>query len=275
MFEQRWVTGATGTSMGSKDGVLSAFPSFHIGGPGVVEQGYLQWAGTFAYTDTRVGYWAGNGSIASLSQGVRSGPIVLFDRQGQVSSMLAPLTSFMSASIVQEGGTVQVGVVGSMESVPAGWSLETILYYERDGVTACVEHWGDLMLDKYGKVRSDAWDEFTVQYLGHCSTHTQTVHTIPPPLPSPHSPLPSDAMRYVPGYNTDNGACQRQRTAPASPRLTPLLTLTTPPLSCSRLDYYYNVRLFQHTPHITLLPSPTPRLPFSPAHITQSLACIC
>ena len=83
VFQQRWVTGATGTSTGDMNGVLSAFPSFHMGADGIEEQGYLQWAGQFAWDDTKVGYWAGNGSTAQLeTMGVRSGPIVPVRQEG-------------------------------------------------------------------------------------------------------------------------------------------------------------------------------------------------
>ena len=228
VFTQTWVTGATGTSMGSKDGVLSAFPSFHIGGADVGEQGYVQWAGQFAWDDTKIGYWAGNGSRASLeSLGVRSGPIVLFDAQGRTASMLAPLSSFMSASVVQAGDMVHVGVVGSMESIPAGWQLDTILYYEDDGVTSCVQHWGDLMLTKYGKVRSDAYDEFTVKYLGYnTGTPTPTTSSTPTYSP-PHHPPPSSTLLPVP-LHPHPPLPPLSLSPPVPPQTTEPTTTTTP-----------------------------------------------
>ena len=170
VFSQRWLSGASGTSTGDKNGVLSSFPAFRIGGSGVESQGYLQWGGTFAFTNTRVGRWSGGDALPALESGIRSGPVVLFDQSGQLVSVLSPLSSFMSASLVQEADLVQLGVLGSIRSVPAGWQLDSILYWESGGLNAindCVEHWGDLLLSKYGKRRSDAYESHTVQFLGY------------------------------------------------------------------------------------------------------------
>ena len=166
VFEQVWVTGAQGTSVGNSDAVLSAFPSFRPKGAATL-LGALQWGDGFA--DNRVFLFSGTGATLPLYRGGTSGPLVLFNKAGRVTATLSPFNSFMSSSLAasKDGSVMEFGVVGSMQSIPAGHSVETIAVFGDEGVTEGVLAWGDALLTKYGKRREAYLDEFLVQYLGY------------------------------------------------------------------------------------------------------------
>ena len=166
VFEQVWVTGAQDTSVADSDAALSAFPSFRPK-EATAELGALQWGDGFA--DNRVFLFSGTGATLPLYRGGTSGPLVLFDKSGRVSATLSPFNSFMSSSLVasKDGSLMHFGVVGSMLSVPAGYTVETIAMFDDRGVTEGVLAWGDALLTRYGKRREAYLDEFLVQYLGY------------------------------------------------------------------------------------------------------------
>ena len=192
VFEQLWVTGSTGTSISNSDSVLSGFPTFRPKGA-ATNLGAIQWSDGF---DTNKAFvFAGTNATLPLSRGGVSGPIVLFDKRGRTTCVVSSFSNFMSGSNVasKDGLQVQFGVVGSMQSVPAGYSLETIAVFDDRGVNEGVITWGDALLTRYNKRREAYLDDFTNQYLGYCTdngayyyyhvgethehTHTQLHHT--------------------------------------------------------------------------------------------------
>ena len=72
----------------------------------------------------------------------------------------------MATSVAEAGGEVQWGVIGTMEEVPAGWSMETLMHIEAEGVNAAVLHWGVALLQAYGKKRSTALTEISTSHVG-------------------------------------------------------------------------------------------------------------
>ena len=58
------------------------------------------------------------------------------------------------------------GIMGGVLSVPAGYSLQTILSYSNQGVNAAFESWGDKLLQRYQKSRDVSFSDFTTNYLG-------------------------------------------------------------------------------------------------------------
>ena len=168
VFEQQWVTGAAGTAAGNSDSVLSAFPTFRPAAA-AVPLGAMQWVGDFNLNQVFV--FAGPNSSLPLAKGGPSGPIVLFDKRGAVSAVLSSFSSFMSASNVasKDGQTVEFGVAGSMTSVPAGYSLETIAVFDDRGISQSVLTWGDALLRRYGKRREAYQDDFTNVWLGYAT----------------------------------------------------------------------------------------------------------
>ena len=75
------------------------------------------------------------------------------------------MASSLTAS--KDSSTLQFGVVGSMRSIPAGYSVETIAVFNDGGITEGVMAWGDALLTRYGKRREAYFEEFLLQYLGY------------------------------------------------------------------------------------------------------------
>ena len=189
VFDQVWLSDSADTSVGNSDAVLSAFPSFVPKGSSEA-LGALQWSDGFDGNHEFA--WSGPNATASpqLSRGGTSGPLVLFDRSGRVAVTISPFSSFMSASLAaSKAGIAEYGVVGSMKSVPAGYSLSTIAVFGDSGVTNTVLAWGDALLVQYGKLRQAAWEEQTTRYLGYATdngayyyvSHDNTTLSIAPP----------------------------------------------------------------------------------------------
>ena len=181
VFDQLWVSGATGTSVNDSNAVLSAFPAFIPSGSEVT-LGALQWYS--AFDQNVVFQWSGHSTSGNeslhLSNGGESGPLVLFDAHAQVSVTLSPFSQFMSASLALSSSSslsshtkpntaavAEYGVAGSMESVPAGYMLSTIAVFGDSGLTNNVLAWGDALLAQYGKQRMAMYEEITTQYLGY------------------------------------------------------------------------------------------------------------
>ena len=169
VFDQVWLTGATGTGAQGSDSVLSSFPSFSPKGSSTA-LGALQWSEGFDTNHEWV--WSGANATATLplSRGGVSGPIVLFDRRGQHAVTLSSFSNFMAASVAaSKSGVAEYGIVGSMTSVPAGYTLSTIAVFGSAGITNTVLAWGDALLAQYGKSRMAAWEEHTTRYLGYAT----------------------------------------------------------------------------------------------------------
>lgn len=60
-----------------------------------------------------------------------------------------------------------IGIMGNVSEVPAGYSLQTLLFVKRDGINDAVLSWGELLRSKYGtKTSSTSSADITRNYLG-------------------------------------------------------------------------------------------------------------
>ena len=67
--------------------------------------------------------------------GLESGPLVLFDEAGNVL-IVSPFNEFMAASYwhhTQEK-TINWGIMGGVNDVPAGFSYSTMIYHGTEGI---------------------------------------------------------------------------------------------------------------------------------------------
>ena len=70
-----------------------------------------------------------------LPDGLYSGPLVLFDQNDNVL-ILSSFNRFTAASYMHDvkTDTVGWGVMGNVDSIPAGFELETILFSGQNGI---------------------------------------------------------------------------------------------------------------------------------------------
>ena len=103
--------------------------------------------------------------------GYQAGPLAMFAADGE-TKILSPLTEHMS-SVMNAGlngsAAVAVGVGGSVRSIPAGHSMQTILY-SGQGIRDSYEAWGDAMMQFHGKKRTALDHDVFISHLGYSTT---------------------------------------------------------------------------------------------------------
>lgn len=169
VFEQLFPLGANATSMGptqdSQNVVLSSWPSFDVAATSV-DLGYLGYAGQMVGWNTYTGIW---NAQTILQGGVgNSGPLVLFNQDASTSIVISAFSNFMAHSQYFDPAahTLSYGLMGSITSVPVGYTLETIVY-AGDGINAGMLGWGDALLTRYNKQRHAYKRDYTLQTLGY------------------------------------------------------------------------------------------------------------
>ena len=103
--------------------------------------------------------------------GYESGPLAMFDASGR-TLLLSSLTEHMS-SVMNAGANgsaaIVVGVGGAVQSVPAGHSMQAILF-SGTGIRDTYEAWGDAMLKFHGKARTSLDHDVFISHLGYSTT---------------------------------------------------------------------------------------------------------
>jgi hypothetical protein len=64
------------------------------------------------------------------------------------------------------GRSVAFGPLGSIVSIPTGYTIETVVSLGQ-GINKAVEAWGDLLLAQYGKNRYSYKEDYLLQTLGY------------------------------------------------------------------------------------------------------------
>ncbi|QDZ24382.1 hypothetical protein A3770_13p69000 [Chloropicon primus] len=151
-------------------GLSSAFPSFaRVEGASEEELGFMEYYGIFengkdGAEGPNLGLWHKDVVMGGLS----SGPIALFNENGN-AIVISSHSNFMSASVdSSEGGVVDWGIMGSVGRIPAGFSVSHVLFASNRGINHAFRSWGDHMLSYYGKPPHRAVeDDITNEYLGY------------------------------------------------------------------------------------------------------------
>ena len=144
VFTQVYIGENDRIGQGNISHVSSSFPQFNTSHhPEIVEQGYFQYN---TNKDPHIWNSAAYPSPPALGSGHAVGPIVIFDRGNssvrQVASIISPYSNFMEASMVQDkAGQLHIGLMDSYPTVPSGYTLETMVYIQGNGVTQMMEHW--------------------------------------------------------------------------------------------------------------------------------------
>ncbi|EGD83514.1 hypothetical protein PTSG_04123 [Salpingoeca rosetta] len=171
MFTQRWVSGGKNTSAGTTDNVLSSFPSFNLSHtpPSSLHLGCAGWFGTFiddSHRGPAIGKWP-DGTVG----GKDFGPMVLFDRDTDDAVVFAAASEFMAASVEKTDNALRAGILGSVEEVPAGFSVAFSLTLNTTGVNNAMTSWGRALRRHYNKSSAPAQCDLTLQYLGYNTDH--------------------------------------------------------------------------------------------------------
>ena len=168
VFTQTYLTTLTGTNT-TRQSIVSSYPAFHLLPASSTQPlGFYQWAAQFFWTSRRAGRFD---DTADIYGGVETGPVVVFDETADTAVMMAPFDQFMDSSMAVEdrgsGRELGYGPLGNMLTVPAGWSMRTILYFDDGGVVNTVTRFGDLMRAVYGKSREVSAADLVNSYLGY------------------------------------------------------------------------------------------------------------
>eukprot|EP00051_Salpingoeca_urceolata_P021745 m.344479 g.344479 ORF g.344479 m.344479 type:complete len:749 (-) comp19854_c2_seq17:290-2536(-) len=164
VFSQKFLEDATGTATGNRQDVSSCFPSFNMSIDAT--RGYVSYQGDMTGSSTRVGTW---GDVSALGTGVRgTGPIVVFKKDLSVSTVVSPYSNFMSLNQAyhKHTNTLAFGLAGSVDKVPAGFTLETIVSVG-SGINQGMNTWGDILLSQYGKKRHAYRQDMAMELLGY------------------------------------------------------------------------------------------------------------
>ena len=71
--------------------------------------------------------------MKKLPDGLLSGPMLLFDKTGKVL-IISAFSEFMANSYYHNNTTVGWGIMGDVNYVPNGYTIETVLFYSSRGI---------------------------------------------------------------------------------------------------------------------------------------------
>lgn len=185
-FQQLFPQQLEQTSAGNADELISSFPSFEISREDGT-RGYAHWVSWYyddpeheedashrkllkapGFSTPTYGEW---GSEMILAGGIGgTGVTCVYD---QVSSDSVVLSAFENPMVVSHvstsPGRLQYGIMGNVSSIPANFSVTTVLSVSGSGVNHAVRNWGKNLRTHYGKQSLDVSRamDVTLQYLGY------------------------------------------------------------------------------------------------------------
>ena len=171
VFTQHWPRGANGTATGTRDAVQSAFPAFTVAGEDGA-RGYVSLSGSMI-GDFHVGSW--NDKTGGIAGGLAGGPVAVFDGN-MTTAVLSPASQFMASSFAYSkaatngggsgGGVLSAGVLGSVTSIPPGYSTSFVLQAAA-GFNSAWQQWGAALRADFGKTDALLDTDTTLTKLGY------------------------------------------------------------------------------------------------------------
>eukprot|EP01120_Amphizonella_sp_Union-15-10_P008061 TRINITY_DN2821_c0_g1_i1.p1 TRINITY_DN2821_c0_g1~~TRINITY_DN2821_c0_g1_i1.p1 ORF type:complete len:734 (+),score=155.15 TRINITY_DN2821_c0_g1_i1:26-2227(+) len=166
-FEQIFPQGAQDTSVGNPNELISNFPSFNLPDPSSDPLGYMTYVGNMLGE----GVYGIFDSMNTIPGGLDSGPLVLFNQDLSISSVLSASTQFMAGSIAQVDfapmkAAAAFGIMGNVTHVPKGFRIESILYVG-SGINDLIFNWGRSLLKRFNKDPSGPSFDYSLKYLGY------------------------------------------------------------------------------------------------------------
>lgn len=167
IFEQSFPKGCSGmASPSGENDLVTGFPVFGEAKTQLNDNNtaYLAWSGGMSPGHT--GLWvADRVDYAGLNS--QGGPLALFDRS-LATLVLSPASGFMTAQLAfgsSTGEALGAGHNGMVDTVPAGWTLETVLVGGQ-GIGVTMDLWGDVLLARGGKERTKPDADLIISTLG-------------------------------------------------------------------------------------------------------------
>ncbi|KAH9500569.1 hypothetical protein Btru_072292 [Bulinus truncatus] len=161
-YLQNW----TGTSAQDPQYVISGFPTFKTGPASGVDLGYLGYGSDFSgYSGLDIGRWS---MTSYFETGTGGGPLVIFDNSSN-AMVVSPLSQFMATSnnvsFMQQ--QVSYGILGLVDTVPAGFQVDFIVYFSDRGINQAVTEWGQFLQFYYDKLPYRRISSLTLNYMGY------------------------------------------------------------------------------------------------------------
>ncbi|XP_045596142.1 uncharacterized protein [Procambarus clarkii] len=200
VFKQEFPDGLQGTSTGNKDLVSACYPSLVLPSssdapdlryitPGGFMAGWTLYSHGSMFTD-----------VDWFRDGEDGGVVVLFQGEDEAvaSVVVSALTQPMATNVWldRDHWTLDWGVQGLAEHIPAGFSSEVIIYPGVEGITKNIMAWGDALKRYHGAAKmQDTSADFLTYYTDNGAYHY-------------YNPLPyinfRDALTHVYNYSLDN-----------------------------------------------------------------------
>ncbi|CAL4065625.1 unnamed protein product, partial [Meganyctiphanes norvegica] len=200
VYKQEFPEGLQGTSTGDTDGTSTAFPRLIL--PSDDDMPGAQWI-------TPGGYMAGwtlfsSGSVNDLNKfrdGEDGGIVVLYAPQNVIipSVVISPLSQPMATNVHldHDSRTVEWGVQGLAENIPAGFTLEVIMREDVEGIVRNVMRWGAAVQQYHNS--SSKIEDPSIDYLSYWTDNGASLYYNPVPYTNFQ-----DALIHVYNHTKDN-----------------------------------------------------------------------
>jgi hypothetical protein len=150
VFEQSFPSGIASLDLGDYDLAATVFPSLTTL---TTSLGFFTVAGNMGCPGATRECTYTSQNLTALPSGAAGGaPLAMFDASSEQRTLIvSPASNFMAATHVFSPNTISAGVLGSVTSIPAGWSLETIVFLG-SGMTDTFLGWGSSLLKRFNKL---------------------------------------------------------------------------------------------------------------------------
>ena len=98
--------------------------------------------------------------------------LAIFDRNQSATAVFSALSNFDSVIQARLPSTFELrtGVLGSIRSIPAGHSFESMVQVSANGINAAYQAWGSALLKAHGKPRTSPNASVVLSHLGFSTT---------------------------------------------------------------------------------------------------------
>eukprot|EP00730_Choanoeca_flexa_P001442 TRINITY_DN10639_c0_g1_i1.p1 TRINITY_DN10639_c0_g1~~TRINITY_DN10639_c0_g1_i1.p1 ORF type:complete len:746 (+),score=195.33 TRINITY_DN10639_c0_g1_i1:3-2240(+) len=157
----------TNTSSGAEamDYVSSSFPAFDLSKDPATAVGLFSFQSDMMGSGARAfSFSSAHDNIGTGTKG--SGPLVIFAKDLSRSLVISSYSNFMIHNMQVEGKALKYGPMGTVRSIPQGFTIETVVVAST-GISQAMEEWGNVLLAQYGREREAYKRDYTLNVLGY------------------------------------------------------------------------------------------------------------